>query len=482
MLNRLLNKLIPVDRERKLIVFASRDIVEATELREFLANAEFSLCDYDDVESFRIIYEEQIKLCKEKIAVIVSTSIFVPYDIRRSLCEVQLSASTLFPNLNPDTVTEYTQDWDIISYAAQLSYSDYRQAQLTERFIADTVFGAEMIERFCQTAIVELRAACDMAVSYRDWIRIAKKKAAIEYYAAMKNIHVDLSFADASFIRFISDGYSRLSSEVASDVPPIITKTLSTIAAKGFDKTALIVMDGMSLFDFKAISRHFDGIDFNADGSYAVIPTMTPISRQSMLSGKYPRELAKPFSLADEEKEFRQKAASLGYSPNQVEYLRGFETEISPLSKLVAIIINDVDEIVHGQHQGRAGMFGDMDLLGKSGKLQSLIRRLCLLGFAVYITADHGNTFCTGVGRFRSGVEIESRSRRMAILKNFAEANALLTENAIEYQGYYLDKNYRYFVCKSGVSFDNKGETLMTHGGMSLDEVVVPFVKIRGAN
>jgi hypothetical protein len=146
---------------------------------------------------------------------------------------------------------------------------------------------------------------------------------------------------------------------------------------------------------------------------------------------------------------------------------------------MVAIIINDVDDIAHGQFQGRAGMYNDMDLLGKSGKLQSLINRLTANGFTVYITADHGNTLCVGVGGFRSGVEMESRSMRMAVLKDFAEANALLNENTTEYQGFYLDKEYRYFVCMSGVSFDSKGETVMTHGGMSVDEVIVPFIKVR---
>jgi hypothetical protein len=54
------------------------------------------------------------------------------------------------------------------------------------------------------------------------------------------------------------------------------------------------------------------------------------------------------------------------------------------------------------------------------------------------------------------------------------------TDNASEYSGYYLDKSYRYFVCNQGVSFDDKGETVMTHGGISLDEVIVPFIKIKG--
>jgi hypothetical protein len=239
-------------------------------------------------------------------------------------------------------------------------------------------------------------------------------------------------------------------------------------------------MDGMSLFDFEVISRYFAGIEYEYHCSYAIIPTTTPISRQSLLSGKYPRELEKPFSLSGEEKEFKAASKQLGYADNQIQYLRGFEPDISPFTKFVTVIVNEVDDIVHGQKQERTGMFNDMNVLGKSGKLQKLITQLAELGFIVYITADHGNTPCVGVGGFRNGVEVESRSMRMAVLKDFAKKNDFLIQHTSEYQGYYLDKNYRYFVCNLGVSFDNRGESVMTHGGISLDEVIVPFIKIRG--
>jgi len=45
-----------------------------------------------------------------------------------------------------------------------------------------------------------------------------------------------------------------------------------------------------------------------------------------------------------------------------------------------------------------------------------------------------------------------------------------------------LDKSYHYFVCEPGASFDAKGESVMTHGGTTLDEVIVPFVRIKGVH
>ena len=479
MLDSVARNLLPFERENKLLVFTERDICEETGLRSLLALNGYSIFDYVNVEQFRIEYEETIKSSKDKIAVLVQLDIYVPYDVRRSFHTVNIFVDTLFPNLNTDIIKKHRNDWDIIAFASEQIYSDCSQAKLTEIFLNEKVFSYEMISRYCNCASGRIEAACERAVSYRDWVHVAKYKASIQYYAAMKNIEIDLSFADEAFSGFIADGYGRLSQEINNDCPPIVTKVLTTIISDKNSKSALIVMDGMSLFDFKAIARHFGNIDYEYGGTYALIPTTTPISRQSLLSGKYPRELDKPFSTVNEEKEFKAKAASFGLAPAQIEYLRGYDADISPLSRMVAIIINEVDDIAHGQFQGRAGMFNDMDLLGKSGKLQSLISRLTASGFTVYITADHGNTLCTGVGGFRSGVEMESRSKRMAVLKDFAQATALLNENTTEYQGFYLDKEYRYFVCKNGVSFDSKGESVMTHGGMSLDEVIVPFIKVR---
>jgi hypothetical protein len=479
MLDNLVCNLLPFENENKLLIFTEHGVCEETGLRSLLALRGYSIYDYINVEQFRIEYEETIKTSKAKVAVLVQLDIYVPYDVRRSFHIVSIFVDTLFPNLNTDIIKKHRNDWDIIAFAAEQIYSDCSQARLTEIFLNEKVFSYETVRQYCNCASGRIEAACKQAVSYRDWVHIAKYKASIQYYAAMKNIEIDLTFADEAFSGFIADGYGRLSQEVSNDYPSIITKVMTAIISDKNSKSALIVMDGMSLFDFKAISRHFGSIDYEYGATYALIPTTTPISRQSLLSGKYPRELDKPFSTVNEEKEFKAKAATFGLTPNQIEYLRGYDAEISPLSRMVAVIINDVDEIAHGQFQGRAGMLGDMDLLGKSGKLQSLINRLTANGFTVYITADHGNTLCVGVGGFRSGVEMESRSMRMAVLKDVAEANTLLNENTTEYLGFYLDKEYRYFVCKSGVSFDSKGETVMTHGGMSIDEVIVPFIKVR---
>ena len=157
------------------------------------------------------------------------------------------------------------------------------------------------------------------------------------------------------------------------------------------------------------------------------------------------------------------------------------DASFSAFVKCGAVIILDIDELVHVQYQGRIGMLNDDTVLMKQNKLAELTKRLLKDGFDVYITADHGNTPCTGLGRLTgSGVEVETRSHKMVVLKDFANKDSLIERyGLLEYPKYYLPKDYDYLICNVGDSLDIKGENVMTHGGISLDEVVVPFIIAR---
>ena len=249
------------------------------------------------------------------------------------------------------------------------------------------------------------------------------------------------------------------------------------------EKVALVVADGMSMFDFEILSEYMDSLDYSLGGSFAMIPTITSISRQALLAGKYPQQLENPFSLAKEESGFYATAQERGYTKAQCFYGRGYDSEPGSMVKFAAIIINDIDDMVHGQRQGRMGMYNDVTLWAKQGKLQSLLLQLLNKGFRVYLTADHGNTHCVGKGSVKKlGVETETKSKRMVVLKDFADVSADLEERTFEYSGYYMDKNYQYRICNGRTSFDNKNEDVMTHGGISLEEVIVPFVEVRKKN
>jgi hypothetical protein len=226
-------------------------------------------------------------------------------------------------------------------------------------------------------------------------------------------------------------------------------------------------------------------IKYEKGQSMAMIPTVTSVSRQCLLSNKFPKELESPWSQSKEKKEFIECAKNLGFTDAQISYERGYDAEFGHAVKCGAIIINDVDDMVHGQLQGRLGMYNDIGVLADQHKLADTVHRLLKQGFDVFISADHGNTPCIGMGKLmKTGVETETKSRRMIVLKDFADKGSLLEkyENLIEYPGYYLDKQFDYLICGIGESFDAKGEEVMSHGGITIDEVIVPFITIKAVD
>jgi hypothetical protein len=478
MIGKRMAELFSIQYEKRLLIFDIGGFCAAFDYTRLLSSQDFEVIWYEDIEAFRLRYEQEIKNSDNKYAVIISSDIYVPYDIRKQFFEVEISLINIFPKLHEDTVRRYIKDIDLISFAYGELYSSCDTREKTEKFISDMVFSKGNIKKYCELMIKNLLPSGDKSgITADGWIEIARKKASIDYYAAKANIGIDTSFVDAEFEKFILDGYQKLSGEIKKDAPAILPKVIDFIAS---GKTALIVVDGMSLFDFEIISRYFESIEYDYQCTYALIPTTTAISRQGLLSGKYPRELENPFTLSQEEKFFLEAARNKGYTKRQSLYARGFNPPINHFTKFAAIIINDIDDLVHGQKQGRIGMYNDVSLWAKSGKLQTLIKDLYTQGFNVYITSDHGNTPCIGTGAIRNvGVEVETRSKRMLILKDFAKEKYYSGEKVVTYPGYYLDKDYKYYVCDSGVSFDNKNEEVMTHGGISIDEVIVPFIKVK---
>ncbi len=480
MLKQRAQAVLNIEYESKLLVYDKSSFVDAYDYRSLLKEHGFRIYDVGiGIEEFRLIYEKEIRNSPDKCAIIVLASdAYIPYDIQCAFFAVEISHAVLFPNLDANTLFKYRDDLELISVAYKGLYSLMKTPEQTEMFVREKAMSSETVRLYGEKKIAELRASCEDAASYLDWIGIAKQLARLNYYGAVANVRFDLAFIDEYFKRFIESSYGKLSGETNLECPTILPKALGVITKGASAKVALVVMDGMSLFDFEVLARYMGDFKYEYNASFALIPTTTSVSRQSLMTGKYPQQLANPFSLSGEEKGFIQAGLSLEYSSNEIQYLRGYEPEIGMMTRLAGIVINEIDDVVHGQQHGRPGMLGNMKVLAESGKLQNLIRALCAQGFTVYIAADHGNTPCQGVGRFRSGVEVETKSKRMVALKDFAEETDMLRTNTVLFPGTYLDKSYRYYICKRGVSFDNKGDDVMTHGGISIDEVIVPFIKI----
>lgn len=471
-------KLLGAGQEQQLIIWDLEGFSELFDYQALLIQEGFALHLYEDVEAFRYLYEAQLRDSHDRFAVIIKQEIFVPYDIKAGLRGIHLNLGALYPRLNAQVLAEHNLDIGLFDAAYDKLYETLASRKQTEGFLANVVLSKENIQAYLRRQEQELLNKAKQASHYQDWIAIAKENANLAFYSAAHGLARETQAIQALFASFIATDYDKLSSVVNATTPAILTKTLETIAT---GKTALIVVDGMSLTDFEIIKREAWPFESRNEASFALIPTTTSISRQSLLTDRYPQQIENPFSLAKEESGFYEAAERLGYKRTQASYGRGHEVQIGNQVQLIAIILNDIDDIMHGQLQGDVGMAQDVRLFARKGRLQQLIAQLMERGFAVYLTSDHGHLTCQGNGiTTRFGLETESKAQRVLVLKDFAEASDALRDATTVFPGTYLNRSFQYLIAKEDTAFAAEGKQLVTHGGISIEEVIVPFIRVLG--
>jgi hypothetical protein len=442
----------------------------------------YSVIFYKDVEEFRYIFESQIKTRDlKKILLVLNKDIYVAYDIIKWFSICNLNYGEIFPRLNRLILNQTRAlDWDYISIVYENTYEDYSSEEMTHKFLEEVIYEKQHLVAYLKKLEKDLNKLLKEADDYRKWFQIA-------YINAKRNLIIgklDLDkkdFVDFSkeFQAYIFKDFGSLSGKSTYKGPILVSKVMDFLLRKK-RKTAFIILDGMSISDWLILENY---LDFKAKTNFvfAMIPTITAVSRQSLLGGVLPQEVEKPFTLTNEKKQYYSKVGEY-VEESSIYYFRGYDVEISHRDFFITTIINEIDDLVHRQMYGMEGHIADIVRMGQTGKLNKLIGKLLESGFEVYIGSDHGNKESFGIGRPKGmGIEVETKSQKMMIIKDYAETKELIEDyNLLEYPGYYLPKDYSYILSRDEEALALEGERIMSHGGISIEEVIVPFIKIEG--
>lgn len=306
---------------------------------------------------------------------------------------------------------------------------------------------------------------------------------------------------DKSFQDWLLSNYSKLYNQPPS--PPVMVHHIPKYLARQLDskpkrKIALVVVDGMALSQWQVVKRIWqkEGPDWILDehGVFAWIPTMTSVSRQAIFSGKLPQVFETHITTtANEEKYWQQYWVDEGLNTTQVAYaksvnhdnLEGVTNIISnPKLRVIGLVVDTVDKIMHGEQLGAAGMQNHVKHWALRGFLRELISTLMDNGFDIWITADHGNTEAIGIGRpDNEGVLVEQKAERVRVYNDekLRSRFSKNMRNTIEWGGFGLPKSYLCLFAGGRDAFIIKNQTTVSHGGITIDEVIVPFISISQA-
>lgn len=447
----------------------------------------FDVVHFDDDMKLRRYYEFE---CQDqpdarRIMVIDRGTLYVPIDIARQYPVVRLSLQELFPTMDCDVLSELPGlDFDHLAFIADQLPLQKMDKQQTWKFCTESLRTTAYAEPYANALLDDAVSLAEAAVSHRDWtpVAISYGKAAMFQHSgvALRGFYKKQQQIEAAFVKWIEAKYGMLSGVVDRKRPVLLSK-VNDFIRKGNDKIALIVMDGMSFENFFTIQRMLEHEPFTYDvqASFSFFPTVTSVARQSIFSGKLPQEHSKPFSLENEEKQWFAYWREHGYRDQEIAFFKEEEPEIPIQTKVVGIVVNICDDLMHDELQGLSGLQQGVENWAKNMHLVKLLQKLQDRGFAIYMTADHGNTSAVAEGRFvKPGVLAEPASRRAVIYQSYADAIELDKFTTERYSGTYLPEGYTAYLFDAGTSYGDRGKEYITHGGMTLEEAVVPFVRI----
>jgi hypothetical protein len=302
---------------------------------------------------------------------------------------------------------------------------------------------------------------------------------------------------DTAFVTWLTRRYAGLIN--LPPVPPVMLHHLPRFLARrlGEDrncKVALLLVDGLSLDQWvvvrEALASRRPNFRFRENAVFAWIPTITSVSRQAAFAGKPPIFFPNSIQTTDKEPAlWTQFWVDQGLLQNGVVYAKGLgdgsldrleELLSHPQARVAGLVIDKVDKIMHGMELGAAGMHNQVRQWAQQFYLVELLDLLIDQGFCIFLTSDHGNIEAEGCGRPAEGVIADLRGERVRLYSDERLRHNVQDQfpSAIEWQPVGLPEDYLALIAPNRLAFVRSGERIVSHGGLSIEELIVPLIQI----
>lgn len=351
---------------------------------------------------------------------------------------------------------------------------------------------------------------------YQEWLGFVGKWSELKLLAAQDwgpekrtddwdALHEIMSVADSTFSRWIEKRFSGLIQQPTS--PPVLVHHIPSWLSKTIineegstekRKVALIVIDGLS-YDIWLILKNilnplFSKLTYRESAVFSWIPTLTSVSRQAIFAGKTPNQFSESIDKTDKEKTLWERFWDCeNMEEGEVFYKKGLgkgnadKDEVGEaLSdyriRVAGLVINKIDDIMHGIELGTAGMQDQARLWAEQGYLKRLIEMLIGRGFEVCITSDHGSVEAEGIGSPGEGSLADTKGERVRVYPSEMFRDNVMKKygSAVAWVPNGLPENYFPLIAPRREAFIQEKKRSVCHGGISIDEMIVPLITIEG--
>jgi hypothetical protein len=344
--------------------------------------------------------------------------------------------------------------------------------------------------------------------SHREWMQLGMRYSKMVSEAFRSDVSLTEEYfwekvwpvVDDSFLAWISNAMSGLRN--LSPVPPVMThhanKQMLRWSRKG-KKVALVVLDGLSLAGWSTIRDSLLGTmksdsDCDESAMFSWLPSLTPVCRQALYAGMEPWlfkdtddrtncDARRWEEFWTSQGNFQAKEVGHALIDGDGDDLKNVLPSDESRVKILGVTVSKPDEIMHGMKLGWQGWHQQMELWMRNGFLSKLVDGLIKKDFVVCLSADHGNLESVGIGKVNQGVWATTRGQR---IRRYTEPD-LRDKTAEELSGTthpgFLHSDEEFMLYPKGRgAFVGKGDVVVTHGGPSLDELLVPWIVFKGRN
>jgi len=344
----------------------------------------------------------------------------------------------------------------------------------------------------------------------RDWLNLANEWAEVvcqanslpaeDYAQVQPGLAAARQVLDDHFWAFVQTRYSAVD-YYQDNKGPICLMAVNRWLYQQADRDerlALLCFDGLALDQWFLLRDYLQSVlpdlVFHENRTYAVAPTVTPVSRQALFAGRPPTTFAETLHRTDKDADRWQAywvnqnvpQRRVAYATVKVsgQGLDDLRAVAESKNRRLGVLVNLFDEVMHAvkgmtPEADKRVYYDTLRSHLENGRLAELFDLLLNHAYRLFLTADHGNVAGVGNGLKPPKALVESHARRVAIFDKAALAEEYAAAHGLRlYRTKALPPDVHPVYLPGTQLFAPEDATHISHGGLSLEELVVPFVEV----